>query len=69
MTDFEKRAHDIAVAILPDMIKEDRRFQKWNYFEDNGDKFNCPNVMGLYYSAYEALVNDLQEYYLGPGPF
>ena len=61
MTDIEKRAHDIAVAILPRMIEED----KLPYIVPSGksgNKFNAYDVADLYEELYEALLKELEEY-------
>lgn len=54
----EQRAHDIAVAILPDVIKENH----WNYYEEDKDTnliFNAPEITEEYYSIYEAILDQL----------
>ena len=61
MTDLEKRAHDIAVSILPRMMEED----KMPCFVPTGPKsetFNATEIADLYEALYEALLKELQEY-------
>lgn len=58
MIDKEKIAHDIAISILPDLIKAD----KLEYFEihdDGSETFDTFEITNLYYRVYKALLKDL----------
>lgn len=62
MTDIEKRAHDIAVSVLPHIIAE----EETSYFEPTGPrskKFNSYDITELYCTVYEDILKDLQEWY------
>lgn len=63
MTDIEKRAHDIAVWILPYTLKEfDPEFTFLTLNEDGvSHDFNPYDVVDEYASLYEALLKDLRE--------
>lgn len=61
MTDIEKRAHDIAVSILPSVIEVDK-IQFFVPTETHSEKFNSYDITELYCTVYEALLQDLQEY-------
>lgn len=61
MISQEQKAHEIALAILPDVVKED----ELHYFEkhsNRGESFNATEVIDLYYTVYEGLLKGLQEY-------
>lgn len=62
MTDIEKRAHDIAISILPSVIKAD----KIEYFISTGpqsEEFNSDGITELYCTVYEDILKDLQEWF------
>ena len=62
MTDLEKRAHDIAVSILPSVIEAD----KIAYFISTGPRsksFNSGDITELYCTVYEDILRDLQEWF------
>lgn len=62
MTEIEKRAHDIAVSILPHIIAE----EEIPYFEATGPhskKLNSFDITDLYCTVYEDILKDLQEWY------
>lgn len=55
MNDLEKRAHDIAVRILPKMIEE----EKLTYYASLDGKtpfFNAMDIIDLYQMIYEDLL-------------
>lgn len=56
----EQRAHDIAVSILPHVIKE----SNWNYFNaDENDNLSLNiDVSQEYISLYENLLVELKDY-------
>ena len=57
MTDLEKRAHDLAVALLPHIMKE----CDWKYYgfgpDDRG--FVNPDVIATYNEFYEAFLKHI----------
>lgn len=60
MTDREKRAHDLAVSLLPHIIKENN----WSYYsfdENENGTFNAPEITEEYWSVYEALLKQLPD--------
>lgn len=60
MTDREKRAHDLAVSLLPHIIKENN--QTYYSFDENGNgTFNAPEITDEYWSVYEALLRQLPD--------
>lgn len=58
MTDIEKRAHDIAVRILPYTLKE--HDPNFTYLE--GNRACSSDIVEEYTLLYEALLKDLEEY-------
>ena len=61
MIDLEKRAHDIVVSILPELLRAD----KIQYFiadGANGEKFNSDDITETYCTAYEGVLKALREY-------
>lgn len=58
MTDIEKRAHDIAVRILPYTLKEHNP----NFTYLVGDRGCSSDIVEEYALLYEALLADLGEY-------
>lgn len=60
MTDLEKRAHDIAVRILPRMMKEEKLSYLASYDGIN-PYFNAEDIIDLYCSVYEDLLRGLQD--------
>ncbi|GEM_PF-5306782 len=59
MTDLEKRAHDIAVRILPQMIEENQI----SYYTSNNDRhevFNAADIVDEYQMIYEDILNELE---------
>lgn len=61
MTELEKRAHDIAVSILPRVMEEDR-MPCFVPSGPRGETFNTPEIIDLYEDLYEALLKGLREY-------
>ncbi len=61
MNDIEKRAHDIAVRILPYTLKE--HDPNFTYLE--GNQSCSSDIVEEYFLLYEALLKDLEEY-VGP---
>lgn len=61
MIDLEKRAHDIVVSILPELLLADG-VQYFISDGKNGEKFNSADVTETYCTAYEAVLKELQEY-------
>lgn len=60
MIDLEKRAHDIAVRILPRMIEE----EKLDYIASDmygGISFNSEDIIDLYCKIYEDLLAELRD--------
>lgn len=56
----EQRAHDIAVSILPKVLKENK--QTYYTFDENGTGiFNAPEITEEYWSIYEALLKQLPD--------
>lgn len=61
MTDLEKRAHDIAVSILPKMMEVDGL--PYIAPDRTGrDRFNSFDVADLYEELYSTLLKELEEY-------
>lgn len=59
MTDLEKRAHDIAVRILHQMIEENQI----SYYVSNDGRhefFNAADIVDEYQMVYEDILNELQ---------
>lgn len=59
MTDLEKRAHDIAVAILPRMIEEDR-LDYYALIDGRNLGFNAGDIIDEYRTIYEELLTELR---------
>ena len=60
MNDLEKRAHDIAVRILPRMIEEERL--DYIASDMHGDiSFNSADIIDLYRRIYEDLLAELRD--------
>lgn len=64
MNDIEKRAHDIAVRILPYTLKEfDSDFAYLTFDEKQQDRILRSDVLEEYILLYEELLKGLEEYY------
>ena len=59
MTDLEKRAHDISVAILPRMIEEDR-LDYYALIDGRNLGFNAGDIIDEYRTIYEELLTELR---------
>lgn len=65
MTDLEQRAHDIAVRLLPELMKEENvtcYVRDYRNGELMGEKINDYEILHLYSKAYEALLKGLQKF-------
>ena len=60
MTDLEKRAHDIAVRILPRMIEE-YEVPYMDFSRDGKRRFNGFDIADIYQELYESLLTELEE--------
>ena len=58
MNDMERRAHDIAIRILPYTLKEHN--PQFTYLEEN--RACSRDIVEEYALLYEALLKDLEEY-------
>lgn len=60
MIDKKQRAHDIAISILPNVLKENK--QEYYTFDENGvGTFNASEIAEEYWSIYEALLKQLPD--------
>lgn len=63
MKELQQRAHDIAVSILPHVLREDKDF-KYYLRTNNGNNraFNSFDVVSEYEDLYYAILERLQEF-------
>lgn len=60
MTDIEKRAHDITVALLPKLMEIDE-MKFYGKHNQTDELFNSFDIIDLYDTVYEALLKDLRD--------
>ena len=59
MTDIEKRAHDIAIAILPKMLEEEK-LPFYASLDGVHPYFNAGDIIDVYCKIYEDLLTELR---------
>ncbi len=63
MNDLEKRAHDIAVSILPHILNEEQEFIYYTYHRSGSYTFYSSDVFEEYITIYDEILKYLQKHY------